>query len=155
MLFPEAPIIHLLRHPLDIAVTNFCRDAKLEADCAVSLASIGQHYDLTMSMIRHYRGQLTLRYLPVRYETLVAEPANALRQILDFIGADAAIPDAATLRANRTAAASRVPGHAVAQRSIDTNGVNIFQNFEAAAPNLLTEIRPILAPWIDALGYTP
>ena len=155
MLFPEAPIIHLLRHPLDIAVTNFCRDAKLEADCAVSLASIGQHYDLTMSMIRHYRGQLTLRYLPVRYETLVAEPANALRQILDFIGADAAIPDAATLSANRTAAASRVPGHAVAQRSIDTNGVNIFQNFEAAAPNLLTEIRPILAPWIDALGYTP
>jgi Tfp pilus assembly protein PilF len=155
MLFPEAPIIHLLRHPLDIAVTNFCRDANLEADCAVSLAAIGQHYDLTMSMIRHYRGQLTLRYLPVRYETLVADPAAALRQILDFIGADAAIPDAAELRANRTANTSRVPGHAVTQRAIDTNGVNIFQKFEAAAPNLFTEIRPILAPWIDALGYTP
>ena len=134
---------------------NFAYDRKLEANAGVSLASLARHYDFTMNLIKHFRGQLTLRYLPVRYETLVADPSAALRQILDFIGADAAIPDADTLRANRTAAASRVPGHAVTQRSIADQGINIFQKFEAAAPNLLTEIRPILAPWIDALGYTP
>ncbi len=153
MLFPEAPIIHLLRHPLDVAVTNFSREKQLEADCAVSLKALAQHFDLTMSMIRHYRGQLTLRYLPIRYEALVEDPAAALREILEFIGFDAAIPAATELRANGAAAAGRVPNHAVVQQPIHDRGIGRFRIFEAAAPNLFSEIRPILAPWIEALGY--
>jgi len=154
MLFPEAPIIHLLRHPLDIAVTNFARDKMLEADCAVDLAALARHYALTMSLIQHYRGQLTLRYLPVRYEALVEDPAGTLRGVLAFIGTKAAIPGDAELRANRPAAADRMPGHAVARKPIDADGVNRFQKFEAIAPDLFAEIRPILGPWIDTLGYT-
>jgi Flp pilus assembly protein TadD len=172
MLFPEAPIIHLLRHPLDIAVTNFARDKKLEGDCAIALASLAQHYALTMSVIRNYRGQLTLRYLPVRYEALVDDPAGSLREILQFIGSQAAIPSDAELRANPPAAAHRIPGHAVppghvavpahfavpshviSQKPIHAHGVERFRKFEAVAPNLFAEIRPLLAPWIEALGYT-
>jgi tetratricopeptide (TPR) repeat protein len=153
MLFPEAPILHLIRHPLDIVFTNFARDKKLEANCAVSLAAIAKHYDLAMSMIRHYRGQLTLRYLPVRYEALLDDPGKALREILDFIGAEADIPGAAELRANRHKAAARVPGHAVVQEPIHDRGLFGAQRAEAIAPNLFAEVRPILAPWIEALGY--
>ena len=153
MLFPEAPILHLIRHPLDIVFTNFARDKRLEANCTVSLASIAKHYDLVMSMIRHYRGQLTLRYLPIRYEALLDDPAASLRQILNFIGAEAEIPGAAELRANRGKTGSRVPGHAVVQEPIHDRGLSCARRVAAIAPDLFAQVLPILAPWIEELGY--
>jgi hypothetical protein len=154
LLFPEAPVIHLLRHPLDVAVSNFSHDKKLENECGTSLVALAQHYDLIMSLIRHYRGQLTLRYLPVRYENLVSEPAAVLRAVQDFIGATAATPPESQLRANAVARTSRLPGHVIGQQPIHKRGVFEHLAFEAAAPQLFAEIRPILAPWITELGYS-
>jgi Tfp pilus assembly protein PilF len=153
MLFPEAPILHLIRHPLDVVFTNFVRDRKLEANCAVSLPAIAKHYDLVMSMIRHYRGQLTLRYLPVRYEALIEDPGAVLRQILPFIGAGAEVPADAELRANRRNSAGFVPEHAVVQEPIHARGLNGAERAAAVAPHLFAEVRQILAEWIEALGY--
>ena len=153
LLFPEAPVIHVLRHPLDIVVNNFVRDRKLEANCEVSLIALARHYDLTMSLVRHYRGQLTLRYLPVRYENLVSEPGKVLRQVQDFIGATAATPADAQLRANAPVLSPRLPGHAISQQPIHARGIFQHLAFEAAAPNLFAEIRPVLNPWIAELGY--
>jgi Tfp pilus assembly protein PilF len=153
MLFPEAPILHLLRHPLDIVFTNFARDKRLEANCAISPTAIAKHYDLVMSLIRHYRGQLTLRYLPIRYEALLDDPGATLRQILNFIGAEAAVPGDAELRANRRMTANRVLGHAVVQEPIHHRGLNGARRAAAIAPELFAEAMPILAPWIEELGY--
>jgi Flp pilus assembly protein TadD len=153
LLFGDAPIIHLLRHPLDIAATNFARDQKLDANCGVSLPAIAQHYALTMSLIEHYRGQLSLRYLPIRYEELVEDPGASLHKILEFIGVDVTVPSDAALRANRVGAAHRAPGHAVMQAAIHRRGIQKYLGFEAAAPNLFAEARPILDPWIETLGY--
>jgi len=153
LLFPEAPILHLIRHPLDIVFTNFARDKKLEANCAVSPTAIARHYDLVMSMIRHYRGQLTLRYLPVRYEALIDDPGAALSQILNFIGAAADIPGDAELRANRRNPAGRVPTHAVVQEAIHGRGLHGARRAAAIAPDIFAEAMPILAPWIEELGY--
>jgi Tfp pilus assembly protein PilF len=153
LLFPEAPVIHLIRHPFDVVINNFSRDKKLEANCSVSLSALAQHYDLTMSLIRHYRGQLTLRYLPIRYETLVTEPALVLRNVQDFIGATAATPAEFLLRANAVRPATRYPGHVIGQEPIHARGIFQHLTFEAAVPNLFTEIRPVLTPWIQELGY--
>jgi hypothetical protein len=106
-----------------------------------------------MSLIRHYRGQLTLRYLPIRYEALLDDPGAALRQILHFIGAEAGVPGDAELRANRRMTANRVPGHAVVQEPIHHRGLNGARRAAAIAPELFAEAMPILAPWIEELGY--
>ncbi len=153
LLFPEAPVIHLLRHPLDTVLNNFARDKKLEADCGTSLPGLAQHYDLTMSLIRHYRGQLTLRYLPVRYENLVTEPAMVLRGVQDFIGATAATPPDPVLRANQIRPAARYPAHVIGQQPVHAGAVFQYLDFEAASPGLFKEILPILNPWIQELGY--
>ena len=153
LLFPEAPVIHVLRHPLDIITNNFSRDKKLEADSGVSLIAIARHYDLTMSLIRHYRGQLALRYLPVRYENLVSAPAQVLRNVQAFIGSTAATPKEALLRANAINQVARFPAHSIGQQPIHARGIFQHLTFEATAPNLFKEIRPILTPWITELGY--
>ena len=153
LLFPGAPIIHVIRHPLDVVITNFTRDRQVEANCAISILSSAQHYDLTMSLVRHYRSQLTLRYLPVRYEDLVNDPAGTLRTVLNFIGLTEAIPTESILRANQPGPAARTPSHGITQEPIHARGLFRYLAFEAVAPTMFTEIRPILAPWIGELGY--
>jgi tetratricopeptide (TPR) repeat protein len=154
LLFPEAPIIHVLRHPYDVLLGNFAHDRKLEANAGISLASLAKHYDFTMNLIKHFRGQLTLRYLPIRYEDLVENPAATLQEILAFIGEpNAPIPDEFSLRANELLPTPRIPAHAIVQKPLHTRDRGKFRAYEALMPNLFSEIRPLIEPWIEELGY--
>jgi tetratricopeptide (TPR) repeat protein len=154
LLFPDAPVIHVLRHPFDLMLSNLAQERKLEANCGVSMQALARHYDLTMGMIRHYRGQLTLRYLPVRYEQLVADPKGTLVHVLNFCGADAAaVPPEAALRANLPTARARQPAHMAARAAIHEQGRFRYRRYEAIMQNLFTDVRPILNPWIEELGY--
>jgi len=154
MLFPEAPVIHLLRHPFDVALSNFAQDRKLEANAGISLPAIARHYALTMEMIAHYRGQLTLRYLPLRYEDLVADPAASLARVLDFIGLDrAALPAEPALRANAAKLPEPLPAHLALREPVHAQGAYRHRAYLAAMPNLFNDVRDILTPWIERLGY--
>jgi tetratricopeptide (TPR) repeat protein len=154
LLFPDAPIIHVLRHPLDVALSNLSQDRKLEANCGVSLPAIARHYALTMEMISHFRGQLTLRYMPLRYEDLVAQPVETLRQILAFIGADSAtVPAEFSLRANDARLPDPTPAHFATREPIHNRGRYRHQEYEKAMPKLFSDVQDILRPWTEALGY--
>jgi len=156
LLYPDAPIIHLLRHPLDLMLSNLGQDRRLEANAGVSMPALAQHYDLTMSLIRHYRGQLTLRYLPLRYENLVESPATVLRDLLSFIGADpATVPGEEILRANDVLSRQPVPAHVIMQEPLHRRGLYRYRAYESVLPALFSEVRPVLAPWIAELGYAP
>jgi tetratricopeptide (TPR) repeat protein len=156
LLYPEAPIIHLLRHPLDLMLSNLGQDRRLEANAGVSMPALAQHYDLTMSLIRHFRGQLTLRYFPLRYETLVESPVSALRDLLSFIGADpATVPGEEILRANDVLSRQPVPAHVIMQEPLHRRGLYRYRAYESVLPALFSEVRPVLAPWIAELGYAP
>jgi tetratricopeptide (TPR) repeat protein len=153
LLFPEAPIIHVIRHPYDVLLGNFAHDRRLEANAGISLMTLARHYDFTMNLIKHFRGQLTLRYLPVRYEDLVDETIGTLREVTAFIGTDARLPDEFSLRANEIVASPRIPAHAAVQQPVHRRGRYKFRAYEALMPNLFSEVRPILEPWINDLGY--
>ena len=154
LLFPDALVIHVLRHPFDVMLSNLGQERKLEANAGVSLTALARHYDLVMSMIRHYRGQLTLRYLPIRYEELVIHPKETLTHILNNLGVDPALaPETAALRHNNLPATPRLPAHMVTRGPIHPRGLNRHRAYEAVAPKLFQEVRPILTPWIEELGY--
>ncbi len=151
LLFPEAPVIHVLRHPLDVMLSNLSQERRLEGNCGVSMATLARHYDLSMSMVRHYRGQLALRYLPVRYEALVTDPEATLNQVLAFIGAGAA-PGAQLLRDNE-AAANPVPAHFATREKLHRRGLDRWRRYQMVLPELFRDVQPVLDPWIAALGY--
>ncbi len=154
LLFPDAPILHVLRHPLDIVLSNFSQDRALEANCGVSMAATARHYALSMRMIRHYRGQLTLRYFPLRYEDLVRAPGATLRRVVEFIGADpAGIPPDDILRANAASHGGPVPAHYALREPIHGRGRYRHQEYAAVIPDLFAEVQETLAPWISELGY--
>ena len=51
-----------------------------------ALETIAHHYALVMDLVHHYRAQMALRYLPIRYEDMVEDMSGSVRRMLDFIG---------------------------------------------------------------------
>jgi Flp pilus assembly protein TadD len=146
LLFQEAPVIHLLRHPLDVVLSGFTEDRLFEASAGATLESLARLYDIQMSMISHFRGQMTLRYLPVRYEDLVADPAAELARIFRFIGIDA---DAAAVLATTPRPVPRAPSYQILREPPHRRGLYRHRKFGP----IFGEIMPLLSPWIGRLGY--
>jgi tetratricopeptide (TPR) repeat protein len=87
LIFPTAPIIHLIRHPLDVALSVYANHMTHGFYCADELTSIARHYLLTADLVDHYRRELPLNYLAVRYEDVIDDQEAKVREMLAFIGA--------------------------------------------------------------------
>lgn len=148
MLFPQAPIIHLLRHPLDVVLSGYTQDRMFEGDAGLTLDSLAAFYDMQMQAISHCRGQLTMRYLPVRYEDLVTNPAQTLGRIHKFIGLKKADPKALITAPPR--AVPRVPAYRMQLGPLNDRGLYRHRRFN---PEIFASCLPRLAPWIERLGY--
>ncbi|OYV49848.1 MAG: sulfotransferase [Rhodospirillales bacterium 20-60-12] len=146
LMFPNAPIIHVLRHPLDVVLSGFAQDRLYDGRAGVSLISLARLYDMQMSMIRHYRGQMTLRYLPVRYEDLVENPVSTLARLFASLN----INGDPTPLVN---APERMPLRATSHQILHErlHGRSLYRHRHHMAA--LEEIMPVLQPWIDELGY--
>ena len=86
LMFPRSPMIHVLRHPLDVVLSTFSNHLTHGFYCSYALETAARHYALTMELVEHYRAQMTLHYLPIRYEDIVDDQEAAVRRMLDFIG---------------------------------------------------------------------
>jgi tetratricopeptide (TPR) repeat protein len=88
LLFPESPIIHVIRHPLDILLSVYSNHLTHGFFCAAQMETIAQHYVLIADLIAHYKAHVKMKYLPVRYEEMVVDQEANVRKILDFIGVE-------------------------------------------------------------------
>jgi len=86
LMFPRSPLIHVLRHPLDVVLSTFSNHLTHGFYCSYALETAARHYALTMELVEHYRGQMTLHYLPIRYEDIVDDQEDAVGRMLDLIG---------------------------------------------------------------------
>lgn len=151
LLYPEAPIIHVLRHPYDLMLANMAQDRKLEGNAQAGMPALAHYFALHADMLRHLRGQLTLRYMPVRYEELVAEPALVLREVLDFIGAEGAVPPG--IGANNELVPDPLPAHFAGREALHGRAAYKHRAYVELMPHLFEEVRESLAPWLEELGY--
>jgi tetratricopeptide (TPR) repeat protein len=147
LMFPEAPVIHLLRHPLDVVLSVFSNHLTHGFYCAYDLETIARHYVLVMGLVEHYRREMTLRYLPVRYEDIVADQETNVRKILSFVGASF---DRRCLNFHENRRYARTASYAqVTEKLYDRSRYRYRAYFKELAP-----VIPILEPMIYALGYT-
>lgn len=87
LLFPQAPILHLVRHPLDVVLSVFSNALTHGFHCSAGLESAATHYARIADLITHYRAVLPgLRYHAVRYEELVTDQERVVREALAFCG---------------------------------------------------------------------
>ena len=45
----------------------------------MTLETAARHYVRVMDLVQHYRAEMTLRYLPIRYEDIVADQEASVR----------------------------------------------------------------------------
>jgi tetratricopeptide (TPR) repeat protein len=146
LIFPAAPIVHVLRHPLDVVLSAFSNLLTHGFYCAYALESAARHYLLVMDLVEHYRREMTLRYLPVRYEDIVDDQAPHVRRMLEFVGAEFD-PRCLSFHENRRYA--RTASYAqVTERLYDRSRYRYRNYLEQLAP-----VIPLLAPAIAKLGY--
>ncbi|MDO9103516.1 MAG: sulfotransferase [Methylovulum sp.] len=109
LLFPNAAIIHVLREPRDVAVSNYFTDYQAKfggMGFAYSLTDIGGQLLDHQRLMAHWDKALTRPILTVRYEDVVADTEAEARKILAYLGLEwtAAVLDYQNLeRAVKTA----------------------------------------------------
>ncbi|HXZ15917.1 MAG TPA: sulfotransferase [Roseiarcus sp.] len=87
LVFPNSPIIHIVRHPLDVVLSVFSNHLTHGFYCAYDLVSIARHYSLIAELVEHYLREMSPKYLPVRYEDVIDRQEETVRKIFAFIGA--------------------------------------------------------------------
>jgi Tfp pilus assembly protein PilF len=146
LLFPASPIIHVLRHPLDIVLSVFSNQLTHGFYCAYDLETVAKHYALIADLVAHYRTQMPLRYLPIRYEDIVSDQEGSIRRMLDFIGEPF---DERCLNFHENKRYARTASYAqVTEKLYDRSRLRYRAYVKHLAP-----VAPILKPAMDRLGY--
>jgi len=146
LLFPEAPLLHVLRHPLDIMVSAFSNAFTHGFYCASDLATAAKHYVRVMDLVQHYRGEMTLRYLSIRYEDIVEYQEQSVRAMLDFIGEKF---DEACLTFHENRRYARTASYAQVAEPLYDRSVGRWKHYRTH----LEPVIPVLQPVIERLGY--
>jgi tetratricopeptide (TPR) repeat protein len=87
-LFPGARVLHCLRDPRDVCLSNYFTEFHIGHDYACDLEYLAQFYKAYRELMEHWKTVLPLPVLDVRYEELVAKPREWVDKILAFCGLD-------------------------------------------------------------------
>src|SRR3954464_13890449 len=99
-----------------------------------------------MDMVEHYRGEMVLRYLPVRYEDIVRNQEASERRLLDFVGEPF---DTRCLSFHENRRYARTASYAqVTEKLYDRSRYRYRHYLEDLKP-----VIPLLEPVIARLGY--
>lgn len=147
LIFPEAPILHIVRHPLDVVLSVFSNHLTHGYYCAYDLESIARHYVLMMDLADHYRREIDPRYLQVRYEDIIEHQDAKVREMLAFVGAHF---DRRCLSFHENRRYARTASYAqVTEKLYDRSRFRW-----RAYRDELRPVVPILEPVIARLGYS-
>ena len=147
LIFPEAPIVHLVRHPLDVVLSSYFHDLTHGGNCAYGLETTARHYALIFDLIQHYKTELDLKYHAVRYEDVVDDAEGNLRYLLGFL--DEPWEDQC-LNPHENKRYARTASYAQVKEKIYTRSRFRYLHYMQH----LEPILPILQPAIEKLGYT-
>ncbi len=146
LVFPRSPLIHILRHPLDVVLSVYAHHLTHGYCCAYALETIARHYVLVMDLVGHYRTEMALRYLPVRYEDMVADMSGSVRRMLDFIG-ESFDERCVNFQDNRRL--PQTPSYAQVSEKLYDRSRFRYRHYRKH----LEPVIPILKPIIERLGY--
>jgi tetratricopeptide (TPR) repeat protein len=150
-LFPDAKIILALRHPLDVLLSCYVTNFKLNDGMSnfLRLDTAAELYDLTFSYFERVRQLMPIATHTVVYENVVADRDRELRALFDFLELDwhdAVLDHESTARSRGRI---KTASYAQVVEPIYKRSAGRWRNFRKH----LEPIIPVLRPWIDKFGY--
>ncbi|MDB5692949.1 MAG: hypothetical protein JWO81_2012 [Alphaproteobacteria bacterium] len=150
-LFPDARFILALRHPCDVVLSCFITSFRLNNAMAnfLDLQDAAALYDLALGYWHQCLEIMPVRCHAVRYENLIVDAEAELRPVFDFLGLDWR-PE--ILDHRRTAAARgtiKTASYAQVTEQLYGRASGRWRRYAS----WLEPVLPILAPWVQRLGY--
>ncbi|MBX3575947.1 MAG: sulfotransferase [Rhizobiaceae bacterium] len=153
-LYPDLRLIFTVRDPRDVFLSHSKR-VQSDQDNGYSLLIIS-YIIANFRMLERLAAENT-PHLVVRYEDLVADTETAMRQVIDFIGLDAAGYDFAEVTSNDIPSNSSFNEKAgadfLAGQGINLGSVGRYRG--AVNPNVLSMIETLCGDCLAKYGYEP
>ncbi len=146
MAFPEAKIIRVIRHPLDVCVSMLSNHLTHGFNCGYRLEDIVHHLAAVADLSAHYGRELEPAEFVLRYESLIADQAVQTRELFAYLGLQ--FEDAA-LRFHENPRYAPTPSYAQVSEKLNDRSVNRHRHYAQQ----LQPCLPRLAPVIAAYGY--
>ena len=146
LVFPKSPIVHVLRHPLDVIVSVFSNYLTHGFFCAFQLGTIAKHYVLIFELIQHYRESIQPNYMAVKYEDIIENQEVKVREILSFIGEDF---EKECLDFHKNTRYARTASYRQVTEKMYSTSVGRYTHYLDKLEPILDTVRPA----IEQLGY--
>lgn len=123
---PQAPILHMVRDPLDVCFSNIRTFFGNISPHSYDLRAQAHYYAQYARLARHWHACLPGAMLDVHYETLVRAPEAELARVLAHCGL---APEAACLHPERHPGPVATPSSAQVREPIHTRGFGEWQPY--------------------------
>ncbi len=150
-LFPKARFILALRHPLDVILSCYITNFRLNSGMSnfLSLDTSAEMYNLSLSNWRNCVEVFKPDVFEIRYENLIVDSESAIRPLIEWLGLDwqRGILDhqtTALARGTITTASYAQVTEPIYQRSKGR-----WERYR----DQLAPIMPVIRPWADRFGY--
>ena len=137
LLYPDTKIVWCRRHPLDIAVSIYGENFALEERLCTRLDGISHYILAQEKLMRHWQQVLPLPILEVAYESLVSDPENAARRLVEFTGLEW---DPLCLQFHKREIGVQTPSRWQVRQPIHTRSVGRWRNYRQ-------NLQPLLDVW--------
>jgi Tfp pilus assembly protein PilF len=144
LILPNAKIIDARRHPLACGLSNFKQLYARGNQFSYDLDHFGQHYRQYLRSLNHFHRVAPGRVLTVIHESVVADPEQQIRRMLDYVG----VPfDEACLRFHENRRPVRSASAEQVRRPLQPETADRWRDFEAHLGPLKDALGPALEHW--------
>jgi hypothetical protein len=86
MLFPEARIVHTVRHPLDVCLSNYFVHLDHSMPYALDLLDTGHYYREYRRLMAHWKALYGDQIFDFNYDEFVLDPCASIERLVAFCG---------------------------------------------------------------------
>lgn len=145
--FPEAPVVLVRRHPLDVLTSVMAHDLTHGFNCGYRLEDAARHLALVDEVVARYRAAGVSIDHELGYEALVADQAGETARLMAAIGL---AMEPAQLAFHERETVSPTPSYAQVREPLNDRSIGRWRRHRAA----LEPVRPLVAAAMARGGYS-
>ncbi len=123
---PHAPILHMVRDPMDTCFSNFKAMFGNTSPYSYDLRALAQHYGQYATVANHWRTRIPDAMLDVSYASLVHDPETTMRRVIAYCGLDM---EESCLKPELNTAPVATPSNVQVRESIHMRSLNQWRHY--------------------------
>ena len=142
MAFPDAKVVRVVRHPLDVCVSVMSNNLTHGFNCGYRIEDTVHHFVAVFDLVEHYHRELGHDEHLLRYESFVANQLDETRRLLDYVG----LPfDEACLRFHENRRHARTPSYAQVSEPLNDRSIDRHRHYSRQLAPFLARLERIMA----------